>query len=506
MTQQLTNGHKPETLLNTTVRLESYKSYIQTQPRTKSGLQDAPQVDNGVVPVPQCEPEVEESLVAALMVDPTELDKVNDSLKVSDFHDQRCAAVYRAILKLADANEEINQITVAHILANTKSGLTKQSGEPESELEMLGGLSYLMRLTTELPTPAGCEYYAQEIVKAAQARAIIQACARLTGDVWQHWQQPGFVGKALAEFDNFIRFAVDERDRFAIASRIGDIVAENQKRLEERLTEPDILGGIPTGFGDLDVIIDGLKNFVYVLGGKPGGWKTQFAVHAAHHVAALDHTVVFFSMEMSKEELTERLIVAKAKLSMRKIRNMKHATDEEIQRLTLEMDHLIADDPPFYICDRSDITLNVMRKEIRTAERLNQDKPLGLVVIDYLHIMPPPDNVDKKRDVQLQELMRQVASIKTEFHCPVLVLAQLSRDGVKGDTLDQTAFYQGAGIEQRGDVTMILAPSKLKDEKDSVVVLHIFKNKSGGGPGVVPIQIIPATGEMHSFTPRKDDE
>ena len=392
---------------------------------------------SGIEKLPPHDIEAEEAVIASLLVDPEAVYKVVTVLRAEDFFRERNAWAYEACLALFERSEAINQVTVAHEMARRE------------RLEGAGGLSYLMRLTAELPTPLGVEFYAQIVQRDATYRRMIQAAAQMTQMAYEGG--PDLEG-ALAKAETLLM-------ALRSGERLRDFIHIRQL-LEEFLEEPGpeavgagVLGDIRTGFVDLDTLLGGLKRSdLVIIAARPSLGKSSLAFNMARNAAVGQRAkAALFSLEMSAEQVAQRFLSSESQVDSTRLRLGEHTESEE-RRIMRAMGILA--DTEIYVDDTPVQRVSEIRAK---ARRLAHEKGLDLIVVDYLQLI----HGDMRNDNRVQEISfisRSLKEVARELDVPVIACAQLSR-AVEQRTPHipmLSDLRESGSIEQDADVVMFI--------------------------------------------------
>lgn len=356
--------------------------------------------------VPPQNLDAEQSTLGSMMLESSALEKGMEILQAEDFYRPAHQEVYDALISLAERDEPVDLITLQDELRK------------RGKLDDCGGTEYLMSLVNSVPTAANVEYYAKIVEQKSILRKLISAGTQI-------------IGLATNE-DEDIDDVTDQAERlvFGVAQRrIGEyfrpitpLVNQTWEWIEKRYHEKGEASGIATGFHKLDHMTSGLQpsDFV-IIAGRPSMGKTALALNIALN-AALDHkhTVALFSVEMSAEQLVQRMVCTLAKANAHRLRTGYFGDDE--WKLIAEASNKLYG-APIYIDDTTDITHLGMRAKCR---RLKAEHGLGLVVVDYLQLLRSHRNIDN-RVQEISEIARGLKSLARELKVPVIAASQLSR-------------------------------------------------------------------------------
>jgi replicative DNA helicase len=397
--------------------------------------------------------EAEEALLGAILINPTVLSKVVEYLSPQCFYKIAHKHVYEAILSLYNNNERIDIVTVSDVL-NLKN-----------KLETVGGRAFVNDLSFKAITTSNIEYYAKIVQEKAIKRALISAGAEIVSQGYN-------VNSTEESLDVAEKLIYDIASRKATKDmeHVKDLVLQSYEKIEYRYNHRDELTGCPTGFRDLDSITNGLqKSDLIILAARPSMGKTAFALNIAQN-AAIKYKVpvAIFSLEMSKEQLVQRIMCSEAEVGSQKIRtgNMQRKDWDKLANAMSDIS-----ESPIYIDDTSGCTLTDIRAKCRRLAM--EEKDLGLIVIDYLQLMEGSGKEDRIQ--QISKISRGLKTIARELNVPIIALSQLSR-----------------AVEQRKDRRPMLSDLRESGaiEQDADVVMFIYRddyyNREEGGEDEAP--------------------
>ncbi len=428
---------------------------------------------NALEKVPPQNIEAEQSILGALLIDKDAIIKIADILTNEDFYEDRHGIIYTTILELFERKEAIDLLS-----------LTSRLNE-KNALEQIGGRSYLVTLTNQTPSAAHIVSYAQIIQKKATLRRMINAANHIL-ELGYHEEKE--VNELLDKAEQSI-FAVSQKYLKEKFTSIKEVLADAFNRIDELHKEKGALRGLSTGFGQLDNLLAGLqKSDLVILAARPSVGKTALALDIARN-AATKHgkSVGIFSLEMSKEQLVDRLICAEAGVGLWKMRTGKLTeASDDFPRIGQAMSHL--SESQIYIDDFANT--NVM--ELRTkARRLQIEHGLDLIVLDYLQLMEGTGSRSSDNRVQeIAEISRALKGIARELDIPVLALSQLSRavEATHPAIPKLSHLRESGSIEQDADVVIFIYRksadrgydiNSLTDEEKHRAELHIAKHRNG---------------------------
>ncbi|MDD5043251.1 MAG: replicative DNA helicase [Patescibacteria group bacterium] len=418
--------------------------------------------------------EAEQSLLGALLIDRDAIVKIADIVTAEDFYKESHRLIFETIADLFSRHEPIDILSVGSRL------------EERGQLEQIGGRSYVADLTNAVPTSSHVVHYANIVKKKATLRRMLSAASEIVESVYEENEED--VEKLLDKAEQKL-FNVSQKYLKQIFIPIKNVLMEAFERIDELHRDKGKLRGIPTGFKELDNILAGLqKSDLIVLAARPSVGKTSLALDIARQVAVKEKIPVgIFSLEMSKEQLVDRMLCAEAGIDLWKMRTGNLSTgpdDQDFPRINHAMGAL--SEAPIFIDDSA--TANIM--EIRTkARRLQAEHGLGLIVVDYLQLMESRSRIEN-RVQEVAEITRSLKAIARELNIPVLALSQLSRAvEMSRPAIPKLAHLRESGsIEQDADVVMFIyrkatdrnySLDEIPPEEKHIAEIHIAKHRNG---------------------------
>lgn len=412
--------------------------------------------------------EAEQSVLGSLMIDKNAIIKIADLINPEDFYKNTHSKIYSAMLYLYEHHEPIDLLSLSNRLNET------------SELDGVGGHSYLASLANTVPTAANVIHYAKIVEKKSVLRKLIDNASQIIENSYDETEE---VDKILDNAEQKI-FAVSQKHVRQDFSPIKPALEEAFDRIDELHKNKGKLRGIPTGFTDLDNILAGLqKSNLIILGARPSVGKSSLAMDIARHAATKEKVSVgIFSLEMSKDEMIDRLICAEANIDLWKLRTGKLSStgeNDDFSRIGHAMG--ILSESPIFIDDTA--TLNVM--EMRTmARRLQAEHGLGLIIIDYLQLIESRGKSDN-RVQEVSDISRSLKGLARELNVPIVALSQLSR-GIESrqDQKPKLSDLRESGsIEQDADVVLfIYREDRVNKNTDNKNIADILVSKHRNGP------------------------
>jgi replicative DNA helicase len=411
--------------------------------------------------------EAEASLLGAILIDTDAIVKIADSIQSSDFYDVKHAKIYEAISALYERRDAIDVLTLSDRLKN------------DGYLDLIGGPAYLTELTNFVPTASHVEQYAEIVSEKALRRRMITASQEIVGLGYDESKQL----KEIIEEAETTLFQVSQQHVKQSVVSLETILTESFERLDDLHKDKKQTRGIPTGYRDLDNMLAGFqRSDLIILAARPSMGKTALALNFAHNVAvSAKEPVLMFSLEMSKEQLVDRLLSMESGVDAWALRT-GNLTDTDFEKIGQAMGTL--SEAKMYIDDTPGITVSDMRTK---ARREAHNQPLGLIVVDYLQLMSGGGKFanEGNRVQEISEISRGLKGIARELNVPVLALSQLSRS-VENRTpqIPQLADLRESGsIEQDADVVaFIYREEYYNPETDRKKITDILIKKHRNGP------------------------
>lgn len=409
--------------------------------------------------------QAEASLIGALLLDREAIIKVADLVAADDFYVEKNGQIFAAILGLYEKRQPIDVVTLSNHL------------EDKKQLEGIGGSTYLTELVNGVPSAAHVDQYAKIVAQKATLRRLIAAAGGINKLAYDESADLDSVLDASEQ----TLFSVSQKHLKQNFTPIKEVLVESFDRLDSLHKDKNTLRGIPTGFKNLDTLLAGLQNSdLIILAARPSIGKTSLALNIAQHVATKEGIPVgIFSLEMSKEQLIDRLLAAEAGIDSWKLRT-GNLEDSDFEKLNKAMGVLA--EAPMYIDDSA--MANVM--EMRTkARRLQAEHELGLVVIDYLQLMSGRQNYGENRVQEISEISRGLKGLARELNVPVIALSQLSRSvEMRSPKIPQLSDLRESGsIEQDADVVMfIYREDYYENDSERKNLADILVRKHRNGP------------------------
>jgi replicative DNA helicase len=408
--------------------------------------------------------DAEKSLLGAVLIDEETLADISEHVTVKDFYDKRHATIYGGMMRLYEKHKPVDLLTLTEELQRKK------------EIETVGGSAYLTELTNYVPTAAHAEAYAELVAQKAVRRRLIKA----SGEISELGYNEDTTTQELLEKAEAELFSVSDQSLKQDLVSIESILTDSFDRMEELHRNKGTLRGVRTGYRDLDNMTAGLqRSDLIILAARPAMGKTTLVTNLAYNVATIaKQPVLFFSLEMSKEQLVDRMLADASGVTAWNIRT-GNLSDEDFSKISEAMGEMA--EAPIFIDDTPGMTV----LEIRTkARRAMHEQPLGLIIVDYLQLMQGSGRSDGNRVQEVSEISRGLKLIARELNVPVIALSQLSRSvESRSPQIPQLADLRESGsIEQDADIVMFIyreAYYNPETERENLTDLIIAKHRNG---------------------------
>ncbi|OPX82966.1 MAG: Replicative DNA helicase [Pelotomaculum sp. PtaB.Bin013] len=407
--------------------------------------------------------DAEQSVLGAILLDREAVYKAMKLVQPDDFYREDHRLIYEAMLALNENSRPVDLITVSEQL--------RQQGN----LEKSGGVAYIASLAEMAPIAANVEYYARIVEEKSLLRTLIQLSTRIAGMGYDESEEPE---KLIAEAERMIMELGSKRVTGAFFS-IKDILLDTLTHMEFLYNNRDSITGVPTSFSDLDKICHGLQpSDLVILAGRPSMGKTSLGMCIGYS-AALKHNVpaAIFSLEMSKEQLVQRILCAEAKIDQQRLRN--GSLEEGDWQALHDVAGKLAK-APIFIDDTPAITIRQIRAK---ARQLQVEKGLGLIIIDYLQLMQGTRR-SENRQQEIADISRALKGLAKELNVPVLALAQLSRavEQRQDKRPIMSDLRESGALEQDADLVMFIYRDEYYNpdsEKKGIAEIIISKHRNG---------------------------
>ncbi len=406
--------------------------------------------------------EAEVSVLGSILLEKDAILKIADILNAEDFYNDAHRLIYTNMLELFEHHQPIDLVTLTNKLREKKI------------INSVGGAAYISDLANSVPSSANIIHYAKIVVDKALLRKLIESSNDIANLAYEEKEE---TSRVLDKAEQKI-FKVAENHLKGKFIAIKSILEESFERIDELHKDKDKLRGVPTGFKELDNILAGLQpSDLIILAARPSVGKTSLALNIAQHVTRNEGIpTALFSLEMSKEQLVDRLLASEAKIDSWKLRT-GNLDDDDFPKIGRAMAAL--SEAPFFIDDSPLINVLEMRTK---ARRLQAEKGLGLVIVDYLQLMQGRNSENRVQEIS--EISRSLKGLARELSVPIIALSQLSRAvEARPDKRPILSDLRESGsIEQDADVVMFIYRDELynpETEKKGISEVIIRKHRNG---------------------------
>ena len=409
--------------------------------------------------------EAECGVLGSIIIDPEAIVQVSDFLHADDFYRDAHHTIYEVILQLYEEHEPADFITICDEL------------ERRNKLEEVGGASYITSLINQVPTSGNVEFYARIVERTAILRRLIHAAGQIAAIAYEE----GDADIALDKAEQLI-FNISQRHARSDFTHMRDVLAEYMNKLDQLHEHRGTIVGVPTGFTDLDRLTGGLqKSDLIILAARPGIGKSSLALSLAHNSALKYHnSIALFSLEMSKDQLAQRLLSMDARIDQQRLRTGT-IEEDEWDRIVYAMDTL--SESNIWIDDTAGISTMEMRSK---ARRLHAEHGIDLIIVDYLQLMQATigGRRNENRVQEISEISRNLKGLARELNVPVLALAQLSRavESRQSKVPQLSDLRESGSIEQDSDIVMFIYRDDLynqESERKNIADIIIAKHRNG---------------------------
>lgn len=414
--------------------------------------------------VPPQNIEAEQSVLGSMIIEREAIFAAAELLQESDFYRTAHQKIFNAAINLSEKGEPVDLVTLADELQRRRS------------LEEAGGTAYLSALAGAVPTAANIQYYALIVREKSILRSLIRTA---TGIVAGSYEGPADVEEFLDSAEQQI-FEIGRQGQQQGFAPLKEVLKEAFDRIEKLFDEKKGVTGLATGFDDLDLICSGLQQSdLVIVAARPSMGKTTLALNMAQHITVKERKpAAFFSLEMSREQLAQRMLCAEARIDAHNLRR-GFLSQEEWQKLTRAVGPL--SEAPLYIDDSASLSVMEVRAK---ARRLKAEKGLEAVFVDYLQLMRGFSRAENRQQ-ELSEISRSLKALAKELSIPVVALSQLSRAVEKRESRRPilSDLMESGGIEANADVVLfIYRESYYHKDTDKGNVAEIIVAKQRNGP------------------------
>jgi len=410
--------------------------------------------------------EAECGVLGSIIIDPEAIVQVAEFLFPDDFYRDAHRTIYEVIIQLYEQRQPADFITICDEL------------ERRNKLEDVGGASYITSLINLVPTSGNVEYYGRIVERNAILRRLIEAAGQIAAIAYQEED----ADVALDKAEQLI-FNISQRHARSDFALLRDILSAYMNKLDQLHERRGTIVGVPTGFTDLDHLTGGLqKSDLIILAARPAIGKTSLALTMAHNTAIKhQRSVAIFSLEMSKEQLVQRLLSMDAAIDQQRLRT-GWIEDDEWERIVYAMGTL--SEANIWIDDTAGISTVEMRSK---ARRLHAERNIDLIIVDYLQLMQSMSGSGKRNENRVQEISeisRNLKSLARELNVPVLALAQLSRavESRQSKVPQLSDLRESGSIEQDSDIVMFIYRDDVynpETERKNIADIIVAKHRNG---------------------------
>lgn len=453
--------------------------------------------------------EAEESLIGAMLQNPSAIAIAQSKVRAVDFYSERNRLMYESILSMADRSIGINAETALRYLKeNNLFDSVSQNDE-----------AYLLRIIDGTTFPQNAKYYAEIISEKSILRDLIYATQKIQKIAYDAGEEDA---KEIADQAEKLVFEVTQRRLDNDFSTIKELIIEVIKTIEARAKNKDTITGVPSGFHELDKITHGFQpSDLIILAARPSVGKTSFALNVIENIMSntqsMNFGIGFFSLEMSKMQIVERMLSSKARINLSKIRSGQiDKNDWPILGKTFEQ----LSKPNLLIDDSSQLTIMELRgkarqmkykfAELRKTNKSESD--LNIIIVDYLQLLHASSGTRRggTREQEVAEISRGLKALAKELNIPVIALAQLSRaiENRQGEKPRLSDLRESGSIEQDADIVMFLHRTKSNKEDEPIdndksdIEIVISKHRNGSISDGIPLTFIAS---QTRFTNKKND-
>ena len=413
--------------------------------------------------IPPQNMEAEQAILGCMLIEKEAIAKADSMLRAEDFYKEAHRKIFQVIAKLYEKGEPIDLISVTEELRN------------KNQLEEVGGSIYITELANCVPTAAHVEYYAKLVQSKSILRNLIGTATQIAALGYEGEDE---IDVLLDQAEQMI-FSISQRTNTQGFAPIKSVLIDAFERLEQIYNTAGGITGIATGFNDLDYMTSGFQpSDLIIIAARPSMGKTAFCLNIAQNVAVKNKTpVVIFSLEMSKEQLAQRMLCAEARINGQRLRNGQ-LQDSEWQVLSHALSRL--SEAPIFIDDTPSISVMELRAKSR---RIKAEHGLGMVIIDYLQLMQGRNKIENRQQ-EISEISRSLKALARELQVPVIALSQLSRavESRINKRPQLSDLRESGAIEQDADIVSFIYRDDYynpESEKQNIAEIIIAKQRNG---------------------------
>lgn len=431
-------------------------------------------MDTHIAKLPPQNMEAEQSVLGSILLKDKIFGTVLEILQPDDFYSPAHRIIYGACIDLFERNEPQDLITLTNLLKDT------------NKLDTIGGASYLASLTSIVPVTSNVASYAKIIKQKAVLRRLIEVNTDIAN---RCYEEQGEIDQLVDEAEQAIFDIAGKKSSQSFTS-LKDIVPTAFQKIEQLYKRKELITGVPTGYGEMDKMTAGLQpSDLIILAGRPSMGKTSFAMNLAEHAAISEKIgVAVFSLEMSKEQLTTRLLCSVGRIDSQRMRTGR-LYEEDWPKLTRAVQML--QEAPLFIDDTPAISVLEMRSKVR---RLAAQHSIGLILVDYLQLMQGRSN--ENRTQEISEISRSLKALAKEHNVPVIALSQLNR-GLESRTDKRpmmSDLRESGAIEQDADIICFIyrdeVYNKAEDNPNKGIAEIIIGKQRNGPTGTIRLTFL----------------
>jgi replicative DNA helicase len=416
--------------------------------------------------VPPQSNDSEMAVLGSIMLKPEVMNDVLDVLSPESFYSTRHRLIFETVIKLFAEGQPIDLISVSEKL------------KAQNLLEKCGGRSYLTELVESVPSSANIMYYAELVKNKHALRSLIEAAEHISS---LGYNEADDIEIILDEAEKKI-FNVTNKNDARTLVEVKEVLGDAWERIDHLHKNKDEMRGVPTGFKALDNILAGFqKSDLIILAARPSVGKTSLALDIVRNVTVREKVpAAIFSLEMSAQQLIDRMLAAEAQVNAWKLRTGNLTNEEDFSKIRDTLS--VLSEAPIYVDDKPANNIISMRS---TARKLKSEKGLGLIVVDYLQLMMPTQSRNSDNVVQqVTEISRSLKSLARELDVPVVALSQLSRAVEQRGGKPRLSDLRDSGsIEQDADVVMFIhREDRYKEDSERNGIAEILVEKHRNGP------------------------
>ncbi|KAF0122026.1 MAG: replicative DNA helicase [bacterium] len=434
--------------------------------------------------------EAEQSILGGILLDNEVFHRVLEVLNEDDFYHAAHRKVFLSMIELYENNEPVDLITLTNALKN------------KNQLDEIRGVSYLTSLVDSIPTTANISYYAKIVKEKSILRRLINKTAEIAS---MSYDSTGDVDEVLDQAERAI-FEISENKIKPSFYPIKEMIKHSFKTIERLYEKKELITGVPTGFEGIDRFTSGFQlSDLIIIAGRPSMGKTSLALNIAQYAAIETNVPVgIFSLEMSKEQLSLRMLCSEAKVDAQRLRT-GFLSESDWPKLTRAVGSL--SEAPIFVDDTPALSVLEMRAK---ARRLKSEKGLGLIIVDYLQLMRGRVNVER-REQEISEISRSLKALAKELNLPVVALSQLNRRVEdRHDRRPQLADLRESGaIEQDADVIIFIYRDEIynkSEDNENKGTAEIIIGKQRNGPiGMTKLAFIDKFATFENLAPFTKD-